>query len=201
MPFNSSFVLKAVTSSPLTIRRPGRSSSVVVHAGDKFARDVISLPKQPGELQIEGESDVSFLGAGGQEAKIVCRKDTYILNAAIEQGVELPYTCQSGICGSCVVRMSHGEVDMSDIADLSFTLTDDEVAQGMVLTCMARPVSDTVVMETQSDWGYSLGITEWQGATGEIKGKNVEPLMGEKWTDFRVESDDEGKQQQGGGTQ
>ena len=42
-----------------------------------------------------------------------------------------------------------------------------------------------VVCETQSDWGYSLGIQEWQGATGEILGKNVEPLMGEKWQDFR----------------
>ncbi|GAB4819380.1 hypothetical protein N2152v2_006426 [Parachlorella kessleri] len=110
-----------------------------------------------------------------------------MLDAAIDQGVELPYTCKSGICGSCVVRLTEGEVDYSDIADISFTLTEDEVAKGMILTCMSRPVSDKVVCETQSDWGYSLGIQEWQGATGEILGKNVEPLMGEKWQDFRSE--------------
>lgn len=52
-------------------------------------------------------------------------------------------------------------------------------------------------METQSDWGYSLGIQEWQGATGEILGKNVEPLMGEKWTDFRTQRGT-AQQQQGG---
>ena len=48
--------------------------------------------------------------------------------------------------------------------------------QGMVLICMARPVSDKVKIETQSDWGYSLGVGEWKGATGHIAGKNVDPL-------------------------
>ena len=48
--------------------------------------------------------------------------------------------------------------------------------QGMALLCMARPVSDVVRIETQSDWGYSLGVGEWKGATGHIAGKNVDPL-------------------------
>lgn len=67
------------------------------------------------------------------------------------------------------------------VADLSFTMSDEEAADGMTLLCMARPVSDTVVIETQSDWGYSLGVAEWKGATGRIQGKEVEPLMGKKW--------------------
>ena len=49
--------------------------------------------------------------------------------------------------------------------------------QGLALLCMARPLSDAVVIETQSDWGYSLGTAEgWKGATGEIAGKAPEPL-------------------------
>lgn len=67
------------------------------------------------------------------------------------------------------------------IPDLSFTVSEEEQEQGMALLCMSRPVSDRVVIETQSDWGYGLGIGEWKGATGEIKGKKVEPLMGKKW--------------------
>lgn len=47
--------------------------------------------------------------------------------------------------------------------------------QGLALLCMSRPVTDCKI-ETQSDWGYSLGSGGWQGATGEIGGKNVEPL-------------------------
>lgn len=48
--------------------------------------------------------------------------------------------------------------------------------QGLALICMCRPVSDVVKIETQSDWGYSLGTTEWKGATGHIAGKEVQPL-------------------------
>ncbi|KAK9917375.1 hypothetical protein WJX75_003684 [Coccomyxa subellipsoidea] len=102
--------------------------------------------------------------------------DTYILEAGLNNDVELPYTCRGGICGACVGRVAEGEVDMTDIDDLSFTLDDDEIQKGMALICMARPVSDVVRIETQSDWGYSLGVGEWKGATGHISGKEVDPL-------------------------
>lgn len=59
------------------------------------------------------------------------------------------------------------------IFDLSFTLTEEEQADGMALICMSRPLTDVVVMETQSDWGYSLGVAEWKGATGHIGGREV----------------------------
>ena len=48
--------------------------------------------------------------------------------------------------------------------------------QGLALLCMSRPTSDTLKIETQSDWGYSLGSGSWNGATGEIGGKKVQPL-------------------------
>ena len=76
---------------------------------------------------------------------------------------------------------------MSDVADLSFTMSEEEAADGMTLLCMARPVSDKIVIETQSDWGYSLGVAEWKGPTGEIGGRKVEPLMGKKWEDIQTE--------------
>ncbi len=50
--------------------------------------------------------------------------------------------------------------------------------QGMALLCMARPLEDCTV-ETQSDWGYSLGVGEWKGATGHILGREIDPLMEE----------------------
>jgi 2Fe-2S iron-sulfur cluster binding domain len=87
-----------------------------------------------------------------------------------------------GICGACVARVAGGAVDMSDIDDLSFTLDDDQVTAGMALLCMARPASD-VTLETQCDWGLSLGIREWEGASGKLVG-GVQPLMGKKWADM-----------------
>jgi len=54
-------------------------------------------------------------------------------------------------------------------------LTSDSGPQGMALICMARPLEDCTI-ETQSDWGYSLGVGEWKGATGHILGREIDPL-------------------------
>jgi ferredoxin len=47
--------------------------------------------------------------------------------------------------------------------------------QGLALLCMCRPLEDCVI-ETQSDWGYSLGVDEWKGPTGHILGKSVDHM-------------------------
>ena len=68
-----------------------------------------------------------------------------------------------------------------DIADLEFTLSEEEQEEGMALLCMCYPVEasegEGIEIETQSDWGYSLGVAEWKGATGEIGGRSPTPLM------------------------
>ncbi|KAK9815253.1 hypothetical protein WJX72_000704 [[Myrmecia] bisecta] len=135
---------------------------------------MVNVVQKP-RVAAEGTATVSFLGAGGQRVDIECPLDTYILEAGLDAGVELPYTCRGGICGACVGRVVEGSVDQSDVADLSFTLDDEEVEKGMALLCMSRPLGNCAI-ETQSDWGYSLGTTEWKGATGHILGKDVQPL-------------------------
>lgn len=90
-----------------------------------------------------------------------------------------------GICGACVARVAEGAVDQSDVADLEFTLEPEEIEAGMALLCMSRPKSD-VSIETQCDWGVSLGFKEWQGASGKFVGA-VDPLMGKKWADMTEE--------------
>ncbi len=109
--------------------------------------------------------------------------DMYILDAAEAAGLDLPATCRGGICGACVGRVAAGGVDMSDIDDLSFTLSDDEVEQGMALLCMARATGNTTI-ETQCDWGYSLGVCEWKGATGRFSAA-PDPLMGSSWSEAK----------------
>lgn len=164
-----------------------RRSSVAVRADVGFCRDKISEPKDMKGL-IEGTSTIVFLGANGEEIPVECPKGEYILNAGLEAGLELPFTCKGGICGCCVGRVAEGEVDQSDIADLSFVLTDEEVDNGIFMLCMARPVSDVVRVETQSDWGYALGSNNWKGPTGHILGKSIDPLMGRKWEEIQADS-------------
>lgn len=66
-----------------------------------------------------------------------------ILDAALEDKLDPPYTCQVGICTSCRAKLIKGKVHM----DESMGLSADEIEQGYILTCQAHPMSDDVRLE------------------------------------------------------
>jgi CDP-4-dehydro-6-deoxyglucose reductase len=69
--------------------------------------------------------------------------ETHILEAALKQGVVLPYGCKNGACGSCKARVVSGEIIQD--AHQPSALTSDEASRGYALLCCARAASDLVV--------------------------------------------------------
>lgn len=66
-----------------------------------------------------------------------------ILDAALQQGADLPYACKGGVCCTCRAKLLEGEVEM----DTNYALEKDEVEAGFILTCQSHPRTEKVVVD------------------------------------------------------
>ncbi len=66
-----------------------------------------------------------------------------ILDAALQQGANLPYACKGGVCCTCKARLTQGQVQM----DVNYGLEADEIRAGFILTCQSHPVTENVTVD------------------------------------------------------
>lgn len=79
----------------------------------------------------------------GQEYKVMVEPNRAILETALDQGIDLPYSCQSGLCTACRGKAISGKVKLDEEEGLS----QSERNEGYVLTCVGHPMTDDVVIE------------------------------------------------------
>jgi len=92
-----------------------------------------------------GEIDTAVVTVqlNGDDHKVTVPPDKSILDAALDEGLDMPFSCQSGLCTACRCQVKSGEVKMTE----SDGLSEDELKQGYVLICVGHPASGDVVVE------------------------------------------------------
>jgi ring-1,2-phenylacetyl-CoA epoxidase subunit PaaE len=87
----------------------------------------------------EGDSNITILVDEEETTLVMSQKQT-ILDAALANDLDVPYSCQGGVCSSCICRVTEGTATMRQ----NNILTDNEVAEGLVLSCQAEPTSTSI---------------------------------------------------------
>jgi len=91
-----------------------------------------------------GQTSKVSVKAGGRTISFDLTKDgENVLDGAMNNGADLPFSCKGGVCATCKAKVIEGKVDM----DVNHSLTDQEIEDGMILTCQAHPTSDTLVVD------------------------------------------------------
>ncbi len=70
-------------------------------------------------------------------------KGKTILDAAMEQGADVPFSCKGGVCCTCRAKVMEGKAIMNQ----NFSLSEDEVEEGFILTCQAHPITENIVVD------------------------------------------------------
>jgi ring-1,2-phenylacetyl-CoA epoxidase subunit PaaE len=90
-------------------------------------------PKSTITIRLDGRSSSFELGYQSKS----------ILDAALQEGADLPFACKGGVCCTCRAKVVEGKVSM----DVNYALEPEEVEQGFILTCQAHPLTETVVID------------------------------------------------------
>lgn len=105
--------------------------------GDPFA--------DPGSVAVpdDGQAADAEVSIDGQVHRLRWPVGRNLVDTMIAAGIEVPYSCREGNCGSCAATVVKGEVDLGNTA----ILEEQDIADGLFLACQACPLSDTVEIE------------------------------------------------------
>ena len=105
--------------------------------GDPFAEIA------PIDVADDEETSSVQVSLDGDDHELSWPRSATLVDVMLSKGLDVPYSCREGECGSCACTVVSGKVDMPESA----ILDDEDVASGYVLACQARPISDRIEIE------------------------------------------------------
>lgn len=93
-------------------------------------------------VQVDGQTSVTVL-VDDEEFQFTMDKKTVILDAVLKENIDAPYSCQGGVCSSCIAKVTEGKAEMM----MNQILTDKEIADGFILTCQAHATTPTIKVD------------------------------------------------------
>nr|WP_299071464.1 ferredoxin--NADP reductase [uncultured Allomuricauda sp.] len=91
---------------------------------------------------LDGKTQVEVL-LDDETFSLTMDKKELVLDAVLKENIDAPYSCQGGVCSSCIARITEGKAEMVK----NQILTDGEVAEGLILTCQAHPLTPTLKVD------------------------------------------------------
>ena len=107
--------------------------------------ELFSTPVSSKEISTEKFEGISQLTVvlDDEETTLEMDSQTTILTAALQEGLDAPYSCQGGICSSCIAKVTEGNAVMTK----NTILSEDEIKDGLILTCQAHPTTQKVTID------------------------------------------------------
>lgn len=111
---------------------------------DKIHFELFTSSAEPSEIDanLDGKTNITILVDDEEITFIMDQKKT-ILDAALDQDIDAPYSCQGGVCSSCICKITEGTAVM----EKNSILTDGEIADGLVLACQAHPTTTAIKVD------------------------------------------------------
>ncbi len=98
--------------------------------------------KEEFPIHVEGQTEVQVT-VDDETFSFAMDRKTFVLDAILKEDIDAPYSCQGGVCSTCIARVVEGKAEMVK----NQILTDDEIEEGLVLTCQALALTPVLKVD------------------------------------------------------
>ena len=117
-------------------------SSIIINEPLVTAEPSIDVVESPEEVVIVNEGLPKLVNVSLPNVSELADVCARVIDS-IENNLDVPYSCQGGVCSSCIAKLKKGKIEMLE----NQILTDEEIKDGLVLTCQSIAASDNIIID------------------------------------------------------